>query len=213
MRVPCRRSLILFALPCAIAAVAAVQTTHAQQASGRGSQPQPPARGIALATVDPAYLTKIEGLLATPDTVLTTDFHRIDMRFGPNVGLDAVVVTVVDSQQRLRGLRIGLRDDAKPVTREGWSFLDLEEVAGLSRALASMAEIAGKWSGREDQRSTDVTFTTIGGFGISIHELGHIQKVVLSSGFVDPVRTSIEIIDFPGLKQAVDQAIVVLSER
>jgi hypothetical protein len=210
MRVPFGRAFALLVFPCAIVAG---QSTHAQQPPARGSQQPPPARGIALATVDPAFLTRIETLLATPDLVLTTDFHRIDMRFGPNVGLDAVVVTAVDSQKRLRGLRIGLREDAKLAPREGWSFLDFEEIAGLSRALASMAEIAGKWSGREDQRSTDVTFTTVGGFGISIHELGHIQKVVLSSGFIDPVRTSVEIIDFPGLKQAVDQALAVLADK
>jgi hypothetical protein len=202
MRVPFGRSFALVALWLAVVAVPPVRAA--------GQQPAP--RSVTLAT-DPVILTRIETLLAMPDAVLTTDFYRIDTRFGPNVALDAVVVTAVDLQRRIPGLRIGLHDDAKPVARSSSSFLDIDEAASLSRALTSMIELAGKWTGREDQRSTDVSFTTVGGFAIGIHEAGRVQRGFLSSGVADPVRTSIEVADFVTLKLAVDQAIAVLAEK
>jgi len=202
MRLPFSRAVALLAIPLA---VLSTQPAPAAQ--------EPPApRRLSLAT-DPAIQTRIEALLTTPDVVLTTDFYRIDMRFGPNVSLDAVVVGAVDQRTRLRGLRIGLREEAKPAARTGWSFLDYEEITSLSRALSSIADLADKWSGREDQRSTNLSFTTVEGFAIDIHQAGHLQKVVLSSGFIDPVRASIEILDFAALKQGVDQALALLADK
>ena len=52
-------------------------------------------RGLALA-VEPVIPTRIEALLATPNVVIVTDYYRIDMRFGPSMRIDAVVVEAVE---------------------------------------------------------------------------------------------------------------------
>lgn len=203
MRVPIRVAFTLLMFSVAVAAVGAQAPRGPdQQSAPRGALP-----------ADPVILTRLEALLAMPDTLLTTDVYHIDTRFGPNIALDAVVVTVVDQHTRMRGIRIGLRDDAKPVARAGWSFLDLDEAVSLSHALAGITEIVGRWTGREEQRSTDLSFTSVGGFAAGVHQVGHLQKGFLSSGFIDPVHAPIEITDFIALKTAVDQALVALADK
>ena len=202
MRVPFRRTLAALLLPVALVAV---EPTRAAE--------QQPAPRIFTPTGEPVVLTKLEALLATPGVLLTTDFYPIDTRFGPTVALDAVVASDIDRQTKVKGLRIRLRDETKPEPRSGSSFLDLDEAVSLSQALTSIAALAANWSGREDQRSTDVSFRTVGGFSVGVHESGRGQSGFLSSGYTDPVRTSIGIGDFATLKLAVDQALGVLADK
>ncbi len=204
MRVRFRSAFVLLTILLAAVTVAAQ--------SPRGT-PRPPApRGITL-PADPEVQTKIEALLAMPDTLLATDFYRMDTRFGPNVTVDAVVVTAVELRTRIRGIRIGLHDEGKPVARSAWSFLDLDEAGSLSRALTGMIDLTTKWTGREEQRSTDLAFNSIGGFAVAVRQFAHAQRVFLSSGFLDPMSASIEITDFAALKQAVDQALATLADK
>src|SRR5688572_28052806 len=53
--------------------------------------------------VEPIIPTRIENLLATPNLVLAADYYRIDMRFGPAIRIDAVIVEAVDTRTRLKG--------------------------------------------------------------------------------------------------------------
>jgi hypothetical protein len=201
MRVPPRRTLVVMLLPLALV----VQPTRAAE--------QQPSPRIFTLTTEPLVLTKLEALLATPGVLLTTDFYAVDTRFGPNVALDAVVASDIDRRTKVKGLRIRLRDETKPEPRSGLSFVDLDEAVSLSQALTSMAGLAANWTGREDQRSTDVSFRTVGGFSVGVHESGRGQSAFLSSGYTDPVRTAIEIGGFATLKLAVDQALGVLADK
>src|SRR4051794_37137275 len=78
--------------------------------------------------VDTEIRTRVERLLATPDTLLATDYYHIDMRFGPDVRFDAVIVTAVESRARMQGLRVQVRDDDKTRQIEGTTYLDLDEI-------------------------------------------------------------------------------------
>jgi hypothetical protein len=174
---------------------------------------QPPVpRGFALA-VQPEIPTNIEALLATPDVVLVTDYYRIDMRFGPSLRIDAVVVEAVDSRTRLRGLRVQVRDNENRSRQEGTSFLDINEIARLSRALTSMAQLAEKWTGQDDRQATELSFTSAGGFRLAIRQSARIPRAYLSTGLIDPVITSIEVAELVTLKQAFDQALAILNSK
>ncbi len=192
-----------------VGALVAVLLTVITSPVTRVSAQEPPPRVVVLAP-PPEIHTKIEALLATPNAVLTTDYYRIDMRFGPGVRIDAVVVTEIESQTRVRGLRVQVHADDP---HGGVSFLDLEEVANLSRALTSMSDLAAKWTGRDDRRATDLSFASASGFRVDIHEAGRLQKVVLTTGVRDPTSLSIDIQDLPGLRQAIDQALALLNSQ
>jgi hypothetical protein len=162
--------------------------------------------------VEPLIPTRIESLLAAPNVALVTDYYRIDMRFGPNLRIDALVVEAIDSRARVKGLRVQVRDDEKRTRPEGTSYVDIEELIRLSQALTSLAERAEKWT-HDDRQATELTFTTAGGFRLAIRQSARVPRAYLSTGLIDPVVTSIDIADLPALKHAFDQALSILNSK
>jgi hypothetical protein len=158
-------------------------TLVASQPAGTGA-PRPVTRGLAVA-VEPVIQTSIEALLAMPNVLLVTNYYRIDMRFGPSMRLDAVVVEAADSRTRLKGIRA--------------SFMDIDELTKLSRGLTSMAALAEKWTGHDDRHATELSFTSAGGFRLAIRQSARIPRAFLSTGLIDPVVTSIEIAELTTL--------------
>lgn len=174
---------------------------------------QPPAsRNLAMA-FEPVIPTRIEALLATPNLVLVADYYRIDMRFGPSLRIDAVIVDAVDSRTRLKGLRVQVRDNESRGRQEGTSFMDIEELTKLSRGLTAMAELAAKWTGHDDRHASELSFTSAGGFRLAIRQSARIPRAYLSTGLLDPVVTSLDIAELPTLKYAFDQALAILQSK
>ena len=178
----------------------------------RGVAQQPLTRSLALA-LEPAIQTRIEALLATPNLVLVTDYYRIDMRFGPSMRMDAVVVEAVDSRTRLKGLRVQVRDNENRSRQEGTSYMDIDELTKLSRGLTSMAQLAAKWTGHDDRQAMELSFTSAGGFRLAIRQSARIPRAYLSTGLIDPVVTSIDIAELATLKDAFDQALGILNSK
>ena len=183
----------------------------AGHASRGWAQPLAP-RTVPLA-VAPEIPTNIESLLAAPNVVLVTDYYRIDMRFGPSLRIDAVVVEAVDSKTRLRGLRVQVRDNENRSRQDGTSFLDMDEIGKLSRALTSMAQLAERWTGQDDRQATELSFTSAGGFRLAIRQSARVPRAYLSTRLLDPVVTSIDVSELVTLKQAFDQALAILNGK
>ena len=170
------------------------------------------ARGVAVA-LEPPIATKIEALLATPNAVLATDYYQIDMRFGPRLRVDALIVEAVDLHTRVKGVRVQVRDNENRSRQEGTSYLDLDELMQLSRGLRSMAELAAKWPGPDDRRANELSFTSAGGFRLAIRQSARVPRAYLSTGLLDPVVTSIDLVELETLKQAFDQALAILQGK
>ena len=178
-----------------------------------GAQAQPPVtRGLTVA-LDPVIPTRIEALLATPNAVLVTDFYRIDMRFGPSMRIDAVVVEAVETKTRVKGLRVQVRDKENRSRQEGTSFIDFDELTKLARAMNSMAELASRWAGQDDRQVTELTFTSAGGFRLAIRQSARVPRAYLSTGLLDPVVTSIEVGELVTLKLAFEEALAILQRK
>jgi hypothetical protein len=182
-----------------------------------GSQPAPTSaqmRGLrSLAVpVDPLITTRIESVLAAANVVVIADYYRIDTRFGPNIRIDALVVDVLDPRTRVKGLRVHVRDPENRNRQEGTSFIDLDELIALSRALPSMAERASSWT-HDDRLATELTFTTGGGFRLAIRQSARVPRAFLSTGLLDPVVTSFDIADLATLQSAFDQALTILNSK
>lgn len=201
MRALCLRGFSLVALTFVFVA------GHAAAASAQ----TPASRSLAMA-VEPFIPTRIESLLATPNLVLMADYYRIDMRFGPSMRIDAVIVEAVETRTRIKGLRVQVRDPESRGRQEGTSYIDIEELARLIRGLAAMADLAAKWA-HDDRQATELTFTTTGGFRLAVRQSARIPRAYLSTGLLDPVVTSIELAEIPTLKQAFDQALAILNSK
>jgi hypothetical protein len=173
---------------------------------------QPPGQRSPAMIAEPFPPTMIESLLATPNVVLVADYYQVDMRFGPNMRLDAVIVEAIDSRTRIKGVRVQVRDPESRSRQEGTSFIDLDELRKLSRGLAAMSELAEKWT-HDDRQATELSFTTVGGFRLAIRQSARIPRAYLSTGVMDPVVTSIGILELPTLKQAFDQALAILNNK
>jgi hypothetical protein len=171
----------------------------------RGPRPVP-------MVVEPIIPTRIENLLATPNLVLAADYYRIDMRFGPAIRIDAVIVDAADTRTRLKGLRVQVRDPENRTRQEGSSYIDIEELPGLTRGITAMSELAAKWT-HDDRQATELTYTTEGGFRLAIRHSARIPRAFLSTGLLDPVVASMELAELPTLKQAFDQAFALLNSK
>jgi len=171
----------------------------------------PGSRPLALA-VEPVIPTRIESLLATPNLMLVVDYYRIDMRFGPSMRIDAVVAEALDSRTRVKGLRVQVRDPESRSRQDGTSFIDLDELTMLARALTVMEAMAAKWT-HDDRQATELSFTTAGGFRLAIRQSARVPRAYLSTGLLDPVVTSIDVVELPTLKQAFDQALTILNSK
>ena len=169
-------------------------------------------RSIAIA-IEPVIATRIEGLLASPNTVLVADYYYIDTRFGPKLRIDAVIVQALGSAARLKGVRVQVRDEENRRRQEGASYMDVEELEALSTGLTSMSELAEKWTGRDDRRASELTFTSNGGFRLAIRQSARLPRAFLSTGLLDPVVTSIELNELGTLKLALDQALAILQSK
>ena len=179
--------------------------------AGAAAQQREP-RGVAIA-LDPLIATQVEALLAAPNTLLVTDYYYIDTRFGPNLRIDVVIVEAVGSPTRAKGLRVQVRDQENRSRQEGTSYMDLHELTTLSRALTSMAELAEKWTGHDDRRATELSFTSAGGFRLAIRQSARLPRAYLSTGLLDPVATSIDISALGTLKAAFDEALAILHSK
>jgi hypothetical protein len=187
--------------------------TAASVAAQPGRTPQPrELRNLAIA-VEPLIATQVEALLAAPNTLLVTDYYYVDMRFGPNLRIDAVIVEAVGSPARAKGLRVQVRDNENRSRQEGTSYMDLDELTALSRALTTMSDLAEKWTGHDDRRATELSFTSAGGFRLAIRQSARLPRAHLATGLLDPVATSIDITELGTLKVAFDQALAILNAK
>jgi hypothetical protein len=169
-------------------------------------------RGVPI-VFDPVIATRVEALLAEPNTVLVTDYYYVDTRFGPNLRIDAVIVDAIGSPARVKGLRVQVRDNGNRSRQEGTSYMDLEELTTLSRALTSMTELAEKWTSHDDRRASELAFTSAGGFRLAIRQSARLPRAYLSTGLLDPVATSIDISELGTLKVAFDEALAILNNK
>jgi hypothetical protein len=191
---------------CSIGLVAGIPLRSAAQVM------QLPPVAMTTDQIVPIIPTRIEALLLSTNVVLAADYYRIDTRFGPNMRIDAVVVEAVDSPALVKGLRVQVRDPESRSRQEGTSFIDLDELTKLTRALAAMEEQAAKWT-LDDRRATELSFTTAGGFRIAIRESARLPRAYLSTGLLDPVVTSIQISELPTVRLAFERALAILSGK
>jgi hypothetical protein len=155
--------------------------------------------------------TKLESFLANRGTLLVKDFYELGRVGG--MSLDAVVLTEPGQEERrVRGVRIEVTEYGR-VERSSTSFLDLEEIEDLSKALSYMSELATKWAAVEKQEYTEVQFATKGDFRIGFFQRKRDQRAFASSGSIGMVSTFVGVSDLAKAKDLVDKAAALLKTK
>jgi hypothetical protein len=90
------------------------------------------------------------------------------------------------------------------------SYVDQQELAGLSQGVAQMIDLASRWTGREEARATEAQTATIGGFVVGFHQDLRNQFGFVGAGTIDPVRTKCDVRDFAIIKADLDAAVNAL---
>jgi hypothetical protein len=163
-------------------AVAASGMTAAQT----GRPPVPPARpaaGVAAAVEgEIAVPTKLEALLLARGIVLVKDFYPMGL-IG-RVSIQGLVVTEPGHEdQRQRGLQIDVPDGTGRLDPATVSFVDLEEINRLQRAVERMSDLAGTWAALE-KPYTEVLYVTKGGLAIGFSQRQREQSMFVSTGAI-----------------------------
>lgn len=167
------------------------------------------------AKTEQAPATKLEAISLTKGDILVKDFYKLGKiggRFGEKLDVNAVVIYQPGQEAtRTKGLRIesqGTNEYDNDI-----AFLDLEEIASLSKAISFMIDLAGKYE-YVSKDYTEVEFATKGYFRVGFYQEGFKQAAYISSGYVSPTRVFLSAVsDLATLKTKVDQGLALLQEK
>jgi hypothetical protein len=158
--------------------------------------------------------TKLEAFLAEKGTLFIKDFYELGEvagRYGANVAFKALVIYAPGQEsQRLRGLKITITEGGS-YERSNTSFLDLEEIESLSKAIAYMTDLSAKWKSKE---YTEVIFSTKGDFNIGFFQTGADKTAFSSCGYVSKASCYFRSMeDLISIKATVDRGLALLGEK
>lgn len=98
---------------------------------------------------DKELATKLEAFLAKKGKLIIKEFYelgRVDGRYGSKIEFTALVIYEPGQENmRFRRLKIQVTEGGR-YEKEDTSFLDLEEIESLSKALDYMVDLSGKWN-------------------------------------------------------------------
>jgi len=160
--------------------------------------------------------TKLELFLAEKGKLIVKEFYelgKVGGSYGSKIELTAIVIYEPGRKdERVRGLRIKIIGGGK-YERKGTSFLDLEEIEGLSKAIDYMISLSKKWKTIQ-KNYTEVMFSTQGDFQIGFYQEGIKQKAFSSSGRIGSVSAHLSTMEkLSSIKAMADKGLNLLSEK
>lgn len=179
------------------------------------------AYGQTLAQVEDAdeekeLATKLESFLAERGKLIVKEFYTLgEVRgsYQTSVKLSAVVLyTPGEEDERVRGLRFTV-EGGGTLKRSNISFLDLEEIEGLSKAIDYVISLSEKWEAVQKDY-TEVEFSTEGDLTIGFYQRGIKQKAFMSSGRIGRVMVHFSKVEkLHSIKVMADRSLKLLSEK
>jgi hypothetical protein len=158
--------------------------------------------------------TKLEAFLAKKGTLIVKDFYELgELRGLGKMQLNALIIYEPGMENtKIRGMRVEITE-AGSYGRSNTSFLDLEEVESLSKAIAYMADLAEKWKGINREAYTEVIYATKGDFNVGFYQKGSEMRAFASSGYIGKASFFMEVEDFISMKGIIDKGLSVLKEK
>lgn len=159
--------------------------------------------------------TKLEAFLVKKGKIVIKDSYELGAimgRFG-RAEVDALVIYEPGIEsERIRGLRVEIKEAGR-LERSHTSFLDMEEIESLSKAIKYMADLSEKWKGEMREAYTEVTFSTKGHFKVGFYQKGSERSAYLHSGYIGRATCFMEVGDFGKLKNIVDKGLSLLNRK
>lgn len=160
--------------------------------------------------------TKLEAFLGKKGELIVKDFYKLGEvagRYGSKIEFSVLVIYEPGKEsQRIRGLKIEVSEGGR-YERSNTSFLDLEEIESLSKALEYMGELSARWKDIKKEY-TEVVFSTKDDFRIGFYQTGNELTAFSSSGYI--VKASCffsSLQDLNSVKTIVDKGLRLLSEK
>lgn len=159
-----------------------------------------------------APATKIETLLLTKGSLIAKDFYSLGKISGNlgggSIDVDALIVSRVGGQAvTLKGLRIEITEGGR-VERSNTSFLDVEEVNDLLRAIDYF--VSPESQTQPSGANREVTFSTRGEFSLTCFGDQSQRSCALESGRIGKTRIFIAAGQLAQMKAMVERARTVL---
>jgi hypothetical protein len=165
-------------------------------------------------TKEPA--TKLETFLARRGELIIKDFYKLGVipgQYGSRIKLDAIVIYEPgETASKVKGLRIEVTEGGQ-YGNSSTSFLDLEEVSELSKAISYMANLITEWQ-NIDKEYTEVIFSTKGEFKIGFYQEGTKASIFCSSGYIQTASCFFISADvLSSTKDLIEKGLKLLSEK
>lgn len=170
--------------------------------------------GKAATAKEPA--TKLEEFLAKKGKLIVKEFYdlgEVTGRYGSKIELKALVIYEPgQDSQKVRGLKIQVTEGGR-YEKSNTSFLDLEEVESLSKAIGYMANLSSKWKGIS-KKYTEIIFSTRGDFQIGFYQKGSKQAAFSSAGYIGKAGCFFASMnDLNSVKLLTDKGIEILKGK
>lgn len=160
------------------------------------------------------HSTKLEAFMSKRGRLLIKEFYKLgkmQCQYGAKIGFEALVIYEPGhKEQGVRGIKVEIEEVGR-LGNSNSSFLDLEEIRSLSKALRYMLKLATKWK-NINRKYTEVTFSTRGDFQIGFYQLGTTQTAFASSGYVGKASCFFyNIKDLSSVKTLIDKGMRILN--
>lgn len=130
--------------------------------------------------------TKLEQFLSKKGRLYVKDFFEageVSGSYGQHVTVTSVnLYEPGKEKEKSRGLKIEVYEGGR-LEKTHSSFLDIEEVESLSKAIEYMVKLIENFKGT-NREYTEVIFATKGGFKIGFYQKGNEFQAFASSGFI-----------------------------
>ena len=176
------------------------------------AQAQPSKTGAGEKAQEPP--TKLEAFLAKKGKIIVKDFYPAgELQKMGHMKLDGLVVYEPGQEaQRVRGLRVEVTEAGR-LERENGSFLDLDEVESLSKAISYMESLSQKWANGSGAPYSEVIFQSKGDFQLGFYQQGSKTGAFAKSGTIGSTTMFFDLGDLPRIKQMVDAADATLQQK
>ena len=161
--------------------------------------------------------TKLELFLAEKGQLTVKEFFALGKVSGgarTKTELTAVVIYEPgEEDERLRGLKIEVINAGGSYVKRESSFLDLEEIEGLLKAIDYVVSLSKEWEGVQKEY-TEVVFSTKDDFRVGFYQRGIKQKAFVSSGTYGREYCRFSMMDkLRSLKVMAGKGLKLLSEK
>jgi len=158
--------------------------------------------------------TKMEQFLAKKGKLIIKDSQEAGVlkgKYGTKITVESVMIYEPGKEaDKIRGLRIEVYEGGRR-ERSDISFLDMDEVESLSKAITYMITLLEKWQGT-NREYTEVIFSTKGDFKLGFYQKGTEVNSFSKSGIIGAASCYFSTSDLSDLKAIIDKGNSILAK-